>query len=342
VTLFYRIPRSSFLLLLHHQTVPSILPIMAGNSRVALAFQQAKIDFEKDLDDPKLLSQINQTTSMKQVYDVAQRIQEEQGKTGSLRHLRKIEPYLQRLRQFQSVIDAFVHVKPDMLALIWGPIKLLLVLTSTLSQSFDAIREIMCDIGDRLPFFEAYTALFATNDRVLDVLCLFYKDILEFHCTALKFFRSKRKPEYIHAHILICRRLIRWIGWTYIFESVWPRHKARIDIVGKNIEQHTLMMSNEVQLEHIRESYRARAEALDKWERDREFQERQDFNTVEVSLSAYRYEPELYRLLNVVTRGTGSWLSRNKDFTQWLDAADDSKRFLWLQGIPGAGKNTSS
>jgi hypothetical protein len=138
------------------------------------------------------------------------------------------------------------------------------------------------------------------------------------------------------------RRLTRWLGWTHIFESVWPRHKARIDLVGKNIEQHTLMMSNEVQLGHIRESYTARAEVLEKWERDREFQERQDFHAVEVYLSAYRYELELYRLLDVVTSGTGNWLSRNKDFSQWLNAEEDSKRLLWLQGIPGAGKNSSS
>jgi len=197
----------------------------------------------------------------------------------------------------------------------------------------------MCEIGDRLPLFEAYTELFATNDRILDVLCLFYKDILDFHATALKVFHSKRKLNYFHVHLFVRRRLTRGIGWTYIFESIWPRHKARIDLIGKNIEQHSLLMSNEIQLEHVRESYKARTEALEEWERAREFQERQDFNNVEVYLSAYRYEPELHRLLNVVTRGTGSWLSRNKDFTRWLDASDDSKPLLWLQGIPGAGKN---
>ena len=135
---------------------------------------------------------------MKQVYDAAQKLQEEQAETGRLRHLRKIEPYLQRLSQFQYVIDTFMQVKPEILALIWGPIRLLLVLTSTLSKSYDAIREIMFDIGSRLPLFEAYSELFDTNDRILDVLCLFYQDILDFHLTALKFFSTKRSLDYIH------------------------------------------------------------------------------------------------------------------------------------------------
>jgi hypothetical protein len=166
---------------------------MVTKNRVALAFQQAKTDFEKDLNNPRLLDQIKQTTSMQQVYEAALKIQAEQGKTGALRHFRKIEPYLQRLRQFESVVDMFAQTKADLLCPIWGSIKLLLVLTGTLSQSFDAIRDIMSDIGNRLPLFETYTNLFTDNIRLGDVLCLFYRDILDFHVTALIFFSTSRK-----------------------------------------------------------------------------------------------------------------------------------------------------
>jgi hypothetical protein len=166
---------------------------MSNSSRVELAFRQAKLDFEKDLKDPKILQEIKQTTSMHQVYETALKIQEEQGRTGKLRHFRKIEPYLKRLREFESAINVFAQTKADLLSPIWGSIKLLLVLTSTLSQSFDAIRDVMSDIGFRLPFFEAYTNLFTESTRIADVLCLFYRDILDFHLTALNFFSTSRE-----------------------------------------------------------------------------------------------------------------------------------------------------
>ena len=100
-------------------------------------------------------------------------------------------------------------------------------------------------------------------------------------------------------------------------------------------------MSNEVQLEYISNSHKARTEALDRWEQTCEFQERQDFHAVEVHLSANLYESELFRLSHAVSSGTGSWLSRNKGISQWLDPADSSKKLIWLQGIPGAGEKSS-
>lgn len=50
----------------------------------------------------------------------------------------------------------------------------------------------MTGIGNKLPLFEAYTNIFETSDRVLDVLVLFYKDILDFYEAVLNFFSAKR------------------------------------------------------------------------------------------------------------------------------------------------------
>ena len=51
----------------------------------------------------------------------------------------------------------------------------------------------MAVIGNKLPLFEAYTMLFKENDRVAQVLVLFYKDILDFYEIVLNFFSAKRK-----------------------------------------------------------------------------------------------------------------------------------------------------
>jgi len=51
----------------------------------------------------------------------------------------------------------------------------------------------MARIGERLPLFNLYAEMFANHDRVQQVLCLFYKDILDAHVTMLNFFSQKSK-----------------------------------------------------------------------------------------------------------------------------------------------------
>ena len=153
-----------------------------------LHFERAIGEFKKNLKDEALYKEILATTSIDQVYDLAEQIQTEQGKTGHLRHLSKINKYLEKLALYASAIDTFVQVRPDILALIWGPIKLLIQWTSTLGKSQDAIVNIATEIGDLLPEFTDMTALFSHNTRLNDVLSLFFQDILDFYLVTLRFF----------------------------------------------------------------------------------------------------------------------------------------------------------
>jgi hypothetical protein len=166
---------------------------MTSYDPIQEVFEIAKREFYKGLKNPNLCIELEKTTSIDEVYNAADKLQEEQAKRGHLRHLRKIEPYLERLRQYAGVLEMFVQAKAEILSLIWGPIKLLLQMSSTLKQSFDAIVNTMAKIGEKLPLFQAYTGLFSSNDCIKNVLCLFFKDILDFYLTALNFFSMKRK-----------------------------------------------------------------------------------------------------------------------------------------------------
>lgn len=160
--------------------------------RLAGAFQNAKKDFLASLKDPDLFNSISNIKSIDEVYAFTDQLQNDQSKRHGLRNLSKIKPYLNRLKEYAGVIEIFVQVKPDILALIWGPIKFLLQMSDNSTQSFDAIVEVMTGIGNKLPLFEAYTNIFETSVRVLDVLVLFYKDILDFYEIVLNFFSAKR------------------------------------------------------------------------------------------------------------------------------------------------------
>ena len=160
---------------------------------VQLAFEQTVRDFKASLKNDNLYSEIMKTTTIDQVYDLTDKLQEEQRQKGELRHLAKISPYLERLREYAGVIQVFIQIKPEILAAIWGPIKLLIQWTSNLKQSLDAIISTTTDIGLLLPEFSQVSRLFSQNEQIKDVLLLFFKDILDFYVITLNFFSLPRK-----------------------------------------------------------------------------------------------------------------------------------------------------
>jgi nucleoside-triphosphatase THEP1 len=119
---------------------------------------------------------------------------------------------------------------------------------------------------------------------------------------------------------------------------VWPRYKAKINVVIGSIERHSVLMTEEVSLANISEAHAARIADMDRWERNFEFQETQDFNSVHSYLSPNLYDDELDRLQRRICERTGRWLQREQVLKDWLDASNAATRVLWMQGIPGAGK----
>lgn len=157
------------------------------------AFEAAMVDFKDKLKGHSFYDQIIQTTSIEQVYQDIEKLQDKQAKSGRLRHLSKIEPFLARLREYSGVVETFVQAKPDILALIWGPIKLLLLWADVLKQSFDALVNALEEIGNILPDFCELAEMFANNNRLQELLVLYFRDIFQFYLISTKLFSMRRK-----------------------------------------------------------------------------------------------------------------------------------------------------
>ncbi|KAL9074286.1 MAG: hypothetical protein Q9157_004451 [Trypethelium eluteriae] len=171
-----------------------LIPNMAAAcDPVQQAFESVSREFRSNLGDDELYQEILKSASIDEVYDATDKLQAEQAKKGHLRHLSKIGPFLEGLRGYADVIEVFMQAKPDVLALIWGPVKLILQWTSVLKQSFDAVVNTIADIGVLLPEFRDVAKLFDHNKHIQEVLILFFKDILDFYLIALKFFSLSRK-----------------------------------------------------------------------------------------------------------------------------------------------------
>ena len=170
---------------------------LSADHPVQLAFENAMREFKAKLGNDSLYEEILKTRSIDQVYDATDALQKEQAQKGHLRHLAKIMPFLERLREYSGAIDTIAQAKPDVLALIWGPIKLVIQWASALKQSFDTIVDTTAQLGRLLPEFGEVAVLFKENKHIKDVLFLFFQDVLDFHVVTLKFFSMTRMSLHI-------------------------------------------------------------------------------------------------------------------------------------------------
>ena len=157
------------------------------------AFESAKNAFQESLKDERLLKDIQEAITIDDVWKLVSDIQATQDAEKRLRHMAKMRSFFDKLEAYTVVVDTFVQVKPDLLALIWGPIRLLLVWTSNFAMFADALASAMKKIGDALPHFGEVVKIFSNNDRLKDLLALFYRDILDFYVITLEFFNLPRK-----------------------------------------------------------------------------------------------------------------------------------------------------
>ncbi|KAF5712258.1 Nacht domain-containing protein [Fusarium mundagurra] len=282
------------------------------------AFEAAMLDFKDKLKGHSFYDQIIQMTSIEQVYQDIEKLQDKQAKSGRLRHLSKIQPFLDRLREYSGVVETFVQAKPDILALLWGPIKLLLLWADVLKQSFDALVNALEEIGNALPDFCELAEMFAGNNRLQALLVLYFRDILHFYLISTKFFSMRRLK--------------------VMFEMLWPRHKYRIQVVVKHMAGHRDLIRREVHMEEIRRADEMRNRELQHFVQTEENNIAQEYASHRAHLAPKNYDADLYRFSESVCDGTGKWLFRNESFQNWLAGIEKAKPILWLRGIPGAGK----
>lgn len=157
------------------------------------AFEAAKKSFRKDLRDDGLYEDILNTDSIDKVYEAIEKIQNNQDAERRLRRIGKMKSVLEKLKGFNKAMDTYAQVKPEIMALVWGSIRVLLELTDNVAKLADAVVTAMEDISDALPYFNDVGKIFDNNNKLRDILALFYKDMIQFYAIALRFFHMSSK-----------------------------------------------------------------------------------------------------------------------------------------------------
>jgi hypothetical protein len=165
---------------------------MASPDPIQAAFESAKETFKSGLDNDEVFKDLLQTSSIDDVWALTEELQRQPYVERRMRNMAKINGFLDKLQVYTSTVDTFVSAKPDILALIWGPIRLLLVWTANDAKFGDAIASAMEKIGNALPQFGEMAKIFTESNKLGHVMALFFQDILEFYTITLNFFRLPR------------------------------------------------------------------------------------------------------------------------------------------------------
>lgn len=301
------------------------------------AFKQAQQAFRKRIANTRHYDEILTKTTIGDVYEAASKAQEELAGKGRLKYLSKIEPFLEKLREYASVIEVFVQVKPEVLALIWGPIKLVLLWTTKMRRVMDELATAMVGIGEALPRFAMLAATFETSDTIRAALALFYEDILDFHGTVLDLLQTKRGELLVSMGPFVYAKAGKDLKEN--FRSLWKKPEKKIELIISNLKKHQDLLREEITLVDIKEAKEARTRAFTHFAKSRSAEESRQYGALKANTATTQYQDRLDWFRNRSVPGCGAWLFREAEFLSWGHSAEAKTSMFWLRGMPGAGKS---
>ncbi|MCJ1348387.1 hypothetical protein MMC31_006619 [Peltigera leucophlebia] len=249
----------------------------------------------------------------------------ENARRGSRCVASRLFTFLQSIQQFTTVVDTFVSSNPAIPALVWGSVKLAVLLTSNNASYFDKLSGLLMSFSKHCPRYSEYQVLYAELEepRVFwrpfktDELGRFEKEIRE--CKSEVDAEISRS---LHQSIFQEQQL------QLIDQKAAARHiddAARHRNLG-SIFRVRVDKSNE-------EERRWRIQTDERQARSR----KQDFLD---RLSNFDYMTPLRRASMKRHNQTAGWLSESTEFANWM--ADPKSNIFMLSGKLGSGKTVTT
>lgn len=164
-------------------------------------------------------------------------------------------------------------------------------------------------------------------------LVLLYKDILNFHALALRYFQQPRMLSFIY--ISRCTAHTSTV-LQQLFHATWKTYKTRFTPVLEDIERHGSQLQVQTTLSHIRherdEEQKQRTRDIYVWLRGGTLGARNDIENdhdryVNICRESSKTFPESNR-----------WILGKIPIQDWIDPSSLMiPPSLWMNGIPGAG-----
>lgn len=104
-------------------------------------------------------------------------------------------------------------------------------------------------IGDNFPQYMQLEQMFGEDSDMVKYLVLLYKDILNFHALALRYFQQPRmfSVAFVSRHTADDSIVLQ-----QLFQATWKTYKTRFTPVLEDVERHGAQLQVQTTLSHIR------------------------------------------------------------------------------------------
>ncbi|KAJ3548577.1 hypothetical protein NM208_g941 [Fusarium decemcellulare] len=287
------------------------------------AFQRALKDFESRL-KPSEISKFK-ATALDDLKVTILAIQSEQRSRKQMMHMGRIMSFLEAMEQFGKVIEVFLNVA-DMLAFIWGPVKLLLLTAASWSESFDTLLDAYQLIAENFPIFESYQSIFPENERMRTILECAWSNILDFHIQALRIFEQSMLRQF--------------------FRSLWRDFKSRFQGILNDLKRQKEIVqshANQLHIQHYEADRLKIFEELEQAHKKRLSEKRafvaQWIAAPQVILDHEHLCQVRQEQYDATQRRTATWILGHEEVKTWLAPPVPKSSSLWINAIAGAGKS---
>ncbi|KAK0627418.1 hypothetical protein B0T14DRAFT_135829 [Immersiella caudata] len=307
--------------------VPSTPPV--SPQPTSSTFARAVEKFSKSLTEDQ--KKEFKTSSLKDVEAAIRKIQERYGPEKKLRGMRRVAKFLEAMSQLEHVIKVFLNVS-EVVAFIWGPIKLGLLIAGTKLESLERLLDIYVEIGELIPSLKVYDSVFRSSPAVLEVLELYFQDMLQFHANALDVFT---RP-----------------AWKDVFHSTWKTFESHFAPIRESLRRHRTLLLDLRVTAGVIETQNTRKE-ISKSVEDLKAQihiENMAFQqqlkqklgdiklSIEMKLDVPTYTADHQEAKRNRLPSTGDGILKDDRFVEWCKGLDQATHLLYVHGKPGAGK----
>ncbi|EXA28573.1 hypothetical protein FOVG_19830 [Fusarium oxysporum f. sp. pisi HDV247] len=256
----------------------------------------------------------------------------------------RLSSVLQSVQTFSTVVDTFVSSHPQIAALVWGSIKLAMLIAVNYTSYFEALSVLFMELSKQCPRFAEYQALYMTSTRLQKALCDFHASIIR--C-------CKHVVEAIQRP---WRKQLR-IAFFKSFEQEFEPDVNDIQRLGKEVKDEINLAKAQIDHQEQVLQEKERVAASKQRSRLRKFipkveSELDTIKELQIQRSTRRSMKERQRLLESLSShdyvtpfqearkkhkySTAEWIFTTPEFTRWYDGTGSV--LLWCSGKIGSGK----
>ncbi|OCL01600.1 hypothetical protein AOQ84DRAFT_383587, partial [Glonium stellatum] len=262
----------------------------------------------------------------------------------------RIQGVLSSVQQYCTIVDTCAGPNQTA-ALVWGSIKLVLLISSNFTEYFDKLSERLAQFSNYCPRLSEYEKLFPASPRLQQALSDFYAVVVSFCSKALgvvqekgikRFLKSAWKPFKVEfketEENLIAAK--NEVMEELQLASEHATHGFR-RLLTAEIEENKIFRLEQAGVMQEGKYFRSQQTLALKQSQAREIQkilrdeERQKIRLLRRILN-YDYTNSLRQARALRCEGTCHWLLDKPEFRGWMEQT--GPKHLWCYGIPGCGK----